>query len=265
MAAGKPAKAPRAGESLYAAYEQGHADWLRSRRRGILLSAVWWVPGLVLVGIIAGTLTRLPAFGVIIIVLGVVGVLDAAFRRPERLLTVKSRASAEAATGRLLRGVEIRGGASVLHDRLVTGVAEPFRIEHLVISPRGAFLIDSKQWTGHGVSLIGRDLYVDKVDQGESFKKLVDRAKVVGELLTNAAAADEEVGIVTVVPVVAQYGAQFKATPKNLYNTVLLYPEQLPGLLRRPDLRWSPSATANLVTAAELLLVRTRPEIPTEA
>jgi Nuclease-related domain len=263
MAAAKVAKAPRAGESLYAAYEQGHADWLRRRRRSIFLSSVWWVPALGALAVVAGALTRFPAFGVIVFVLGVAGVFDVAFRRPDRLIVVKTRASAEAATGRLLRYVEIRGGARVLHDRMVTGTAEPFRIEHLVICPRGVFLVDSKQWAGHGVSLVGRDLYVDKVDQGAVFKQLVDRAKVLGELLTGAAAADEEVGVVTVVPVVAQHGAKFKATPMNLYNVVLLSPEQLPPLLRRPDLRWSASATQNLVSAAELLLIRNQPEVPT--
>jgi hypothetical protein len=260
MAAGRVAQAPRAGESLHATYEQRHADWIRRRRRGVWLSAVWWGPLLVAMAIGSGVLLKFPAFGVLFLVLSAAAVIDVAFCKPDALVLVKSRASAESATGRLLRYVEIRGGATVLHDRMVFGTAEPFEIEHLVVSPRGVFLIDSKQWTDRGVRLLGRDLYLDNDNQSPGFKKLAEQARTLGELLTGAAGTDEEVGVVTVVPVVAVHGDEIRSTPLNIHNVILLMPEQLPVVLRRPDLRWSPSAVGSIAAAAELLLIRKEPE-----
>jgi hypothetical protein len=260
MAAGRVAQAPRAGESLHATYEQRHADWIRRRRRGIWLSAVWWGPALVAAAIGVGSVLRFPAFGVIFLVLSAAAVIDVAFSRPDSLVLVKTRATAETATGRLLRHVEIRGGASVLHDRMLTGAADPFAVEHLVVSPRGIFLVDTKQWAGHSVRLLGRDLFLDNVDQGAVFKQLAEHARVLGETLTAAAGADEEVGVVTVTPLLALHGTEIRATPLTIHNVVLLTPEQLPGILRRPDLRWSPSAVNSLTAAAELLLIRKDPE-----
>ena len=251
--------APRAGQSLHAVYNQRHDAWISQRRRTAALSALWWVPAIVAVGLLVGAMTHFAAFGLIVVVLGVWCVLDVLFRKPDRLVRVRERAAAESGTGKVLRAVEIRGGASVLHDRLLTAVADPFEVEHLVMSPRGVFMIDSKQWHGHAVRLVGADMYVNHATQEPMFKALVEHARILGEALTRAAARDEEVGVVSVTPVLAVHADDMHGTPRSMQGVIVVIPPQLPGTLRSPDVRWSPQAVASLIEAADLLLIRKDP------
>ena len=246
---------PRAGQSLQAAYTQRYGAWISARRRTAGLSALWWGPAIVAVSILAGVTTRYPLFGLLYFVLATAAVVDVLFRRPDSLVRVKERAAAESETGKALRGVEIRGKATVLHDRMLTGTGNPFEVEHLVLSPRGAFLIDTKQWHGRSVRMFGPDMYVDHADQAPMFKQLVEHARILGEALSDAAGHDEEVGIVTVLPVVAVHTDELPGTPRNMSGVTVVIPDQLPSLLRSPDLRWSPAAVDSLATAANSLLV----------
>jgi Nuclease-related domain len=251
--------APRAGQSLHAAYAMRNDAWISQRRRVVALSAVWWVPAIVALGAVVGAGTRIPMFGVIFIVLAIWAVLDVAFRKPDRLVRVRERAAAESGTGKFLRAIEIRGGAKVLHDRLLTAVADPFEAEHVVISPRGVFLIDSKQWRGQAVRVVGAMMYVDHADQSPMFKQLVEHARVLGESLTTAAARDEEVGVVSVTPVLAVHADDLHGTPRNMQGVIVVTPPQLAETLRAADVRWSPRAVASLSEAADLLLIRKDP------
>lgn len=244
---------PRAGQSLHAAYTQQYSAWLATRRRAASLSALWWGPLIAAVAIIAGVTTRFPFFGILYFVLATAAVVDVLFRRPDKLVKIRARAAAESDTGKALRAIQIRGQATVLHDRVLTGTADPFEVEHLVLSPRGAFLIDTEQWGG--VKFLGNKLYVGHDDQEPLFEKLVKRARVLGEVLTAAAAQDEEVGVVTVQPVIAVHADELKGTPRNMRGVTIVIPPQLGPMLRSPDVRWSPSAVQNLAAAAELLLV----------
>lgn len=246
---------PRAGQSLHTLYSRRHEEWVAARRRATLVFALWWAPAIVLVGVLAGVATHFPAFGLLLIVLSFAAVLDVAVRRPTSLLLVRERAVAESNTGRALRLVEIRGGATVLHDRMMAGVVNPFEVEHLVVSPRGIFLIDTKHWQG-GIKMLGADLYLGHSDQAPLFKQLVERARIVGERLTDAASRDEEVGVVTVTPVLAIHADGLSGTPRKMQGVVVVTPSQLTSLLRAPDLRWSSGATAHLTEAAQSLLVR---------
>jgi hypothetical protein len=246
---------PRAGQSLQAAYSQRYGAWMAARRRSAALSALWWGPAIVAVSLVAGVSTHFPVFGLIYFVLATAAVVDVFFRRPDALVRVKSRAHAESETGRQLHGVEIRGRATVLHDRMLTRTDRPFEVEHLVISPRGAFLIDSKQWHGRSIRMFGRDLYLDHVDQGPMFDGLVANARALGEALTAAAGHDEEVGIVTVQPVLAVHADSLPGLPRNMQGVTLVNPQQLAPMLRSPDVRWSGSAVDSLVKAADELLI----------
>jgi hypothetical protein len=246
---------PRAGESLQAAYSQRYSAWISNRRRSAALSALWWGPAIAAVSIVAGYSTHLPAFGVLFFVLAMAAVLDVLFRKPDALVRVRSRAAAESETGKALRALEIRGRASVLHDRMLTRVAEPFEIEHLVLSPRGAFLIDSKQWQNRDVRMFGMKIFVDHEDRAPMFRQLVERARVLGAALTEAAAHDEEVGIVTVQPVLAVHIEKLPGTPRNMLGVTVVTPPQLASTLRSPDVRWSVSAVQSLTEAANSLLV----------
>ena len=87
------------------------------------------------------------------------------------------------------------------------------------------------------------------------FKRLVEQARALGEALTEAAALDEEVGIVTVQPVLAVHMEKLAGTPRNMLGVTVVTPEQLAPMLRSPDARWSASAVESLVQAANRLLV----------
>ncbi|HEV2345577.1 MAG TPA: nuclease-related domain-containing protein [Actinocrinis sp.] len=244
---------PRAGQSLQAAYTQRYGAFLAARRRAAGLSALWWGPTLGAVAILAGVSTHFPVFGLVLFVLATAAVLDVLFRRPDSLVKVKARASAESATGKELHAVEIRGRATVLHDRMFRATADPFEVEHLVLSPRGAFLIDTKQWGG--IKMLGTSLYVGHADQESLFEAMAKRARALAEALTEASAHDEEVGIVTIHPVIAVGAEQLKGTPRTMRGVTIVTLPQLAPMMRSPDLRWSPSAVDTLSAAAELLLV----------
>jgi nuclease-like protein len=244
---------PRAGQSLEAAYTQRYNAWIAARRRGAALSALWWGPAFAAIAIVAGVSTRYPFFGVLYFVLATAAVLDVFFRRPDSLVGIKARAEAESDTGKALRAVQHRGQAAVLHDRILTGVADPFEVEHLVISPRGAFLIETKRWGD--AKMLGTKFYVGHDNQEPVFKKLAEHARVLGEVLTAAAAHDEEVGIVTVQPVIAVHTEELPGTPRNMLGVTVVIPPQLAPMLRSPDARWSATAVRSLAEAAELRLV----------
>lgn len=244
---------PRAGQSLEAAYTQRYSAWIAARRRAAGLSALWWGPAIAALAIVAGVSTRYPFFGVLYFVLATAAALDVLFRRPDSLIAIQARAAAESDTGKSLRAIEIRGQAAVLHDRVLTSAGEPFEVEHLVISPRGAFLIETKRWGG--VKILGTTFYVGHDDQAEVFKQLVDRARILGEALTAAAGQHEEVGIVTVQPILTVHTDELPGTPRNMLGVTVVIPSQLAPTLRSPDPRYSSSAVKALREAAELLLV----------
>lgn len=245
----------QAGASLRVQYEDGRRRWAARQRRSVWLSALWWGPAAVLLGLLAGIGTRYALFGLLVTGLVIAAVIDVGFRHPQSLDRLKDRADAEAGTARELRYLQIRGGARNLHDRFYASTSgESFEVEHLVISPRGIFLIDSKQWHGFDVRLLGRDLFVNHVKQDEAMARMQANAALLGDALTEAAGADEEVGVVDVTSVLSVHADGITGTPRVMYGVIVVRPEQLPELLRSAYPRWSASATANIAAAAESLL-----------
>lgn len=243
------------GTSLRAEYEDGRRAFAAGRRRAVWLSSVWWGPAAVLLGVLAGVATRFALFGLLVAVAALAAVIDVGFRRPERLERLKARADAESGTGRRLHLLQVRGGTRTLHDRrYAAGQAEPFDVEHLVIGPRGVYLVDSKQWHGFDVRMLGTELWVNHVHQAEALKAMVAHAGALAEALTAAAAGDEEVGVVSVTPVFSVHADKLEGTPRVMGGVIVVRPEQLPEMLRSADLRWSPSAAGHLLDAAEYLL-----------
>ncbi|HEV2640578.1 MAG TPA: nuclease-related domain-containing protein [Actinocrinis sp.] len=253
---------PAAGESLHQTFQVRRREWRAQRRRTFLLGAVWWGPGLVLAGIAAGASTRFPAFGLLVTVLGFAAAVNVGLNRPRSLVAIQERATAETATGRILRAVEIRGGAKVLHDRVLTGSAGSFEIEHVVISPRGVFLVDTKLWEGKSVRIFGATMFVDLHDQADMLKEFEERARILGEALTAEAAAHDEVSVVTVTPILAVHHEHLPGTPRVMGGVVVLLPPQLPVVLRGAHMRWQASGVAALIAAAERILVRKSPPQP---
>jgi hypothetical protein len=244
----------QAGASLRAEYEDGRRQWAARRRRAVFLSALWWAPGAVALGLLAGIGTHFALFGLLITVLALAAVIDVAFQRPASLDRIRDRANAESSTARTLGLLKVRGGGHTLNDRFFGAGGEPFEVEHLVVSPRGVFLVDSKQWHGFDVRLLGTQLYVNHVDQFSALKEMVAHAQALGEALTAAAGANEEVGVVTVTSVLAVHADNLSGTPRVMGGVIVVRPEQLLSVLRGPDLRWSPGAARHLMDAAEYLL-----------
>jgi hypothetical protein len=245
----------QAGTSLRTEYEDGLRQFAAKRRRAVWLSAIWWGPAAVLLGVLGGLGTRFGLFGLLVAVLGWAAVIDVGFRRPERLDRLKARADAESGTARTLRLLQLRGGARTLHDRFfAVADTDPFDVEHLVVSPRGVYLIDSKQWHGFDVRMLGTELWVNHVHQAKALAALVANAAALGEALGAAAAGDEEVGVVTVTPVLSVHAEKLTGTPRVMGGVIVVRPEQLPEVLRSADLRWSVAAAGHIADAAELLL-----------
>jgi hypothetical protein len=221
----------------------------------VWLSALWWGPAAVLLGLLGGLGTRYALFGLLVFVLAVAAVIDVGFRRPSSLDRIRDRAAAEAGTAKVLRLYQVRGGGRTLHDRVFAGPdAEPFDIEHLVIGSHGVYLIDSKQWHGFDVRLLGASLFVNHVDQTEAFVQLKAHAGAIGEALGRIAGADEEVGVVSVTPVLAVHADNLTGTPRVIGDVIVMRPEQLAEVLRTADLRWSRTAAEHIAEAAEYLL-----------
>jgi len=243
-----------AGSSLRSTYEDGRRQWAARRRRAVFLSALWWAPAAVAFGLLAGIGTHFAFFGVLVTLLALAAVMDVAFQRPESLDRIKARAAAESSTARTLEMLKVRGGGHIVNDRYFGASADPFEIEHLVVTPRGVFLIDSKEWHGFDVRLLGTELYVNHVHQGSALKEMVGHAQTLGEALSVAAAGDEEVGVVGVSCVLAVHADGLTGTPRVMGGVIVVRPEQLLAVLRAPDLRWSARATGHVANAAEALL-----------
>jgi len=245
----------QAGTSLRAVYEDNRRQWAARQRRSVWLSAVWWGPAAVLFGVLAGVGTRYTLFGLLIAVLVIAAVIDVGFRHPQSLDRLKARADAESGTARALHLLQVRGGARTLHDRRFAAASgESFEVEHLVVSPRGLFMIDSKQWHGFDVRLLGLELFVNHVDQAPALARMRANATELGKALAEAAGADEEVGVVDVTSVISVHADGITGTPRVMSGVIVVRPEQLPELLRSADLRWSPSATEHIAAAAAALL-----------
>lgn len=255
MARGAGRQPHQAGTSLRASYEDNRRQWAARQRRSVWLSAVWWGPAAVLFGVLAGVGTRYALFGLLIAVLVIAAVIDVGFRHPSSLDRIKARAAAESGTARALNLLQVRGGARTLHDRRFAALSgEAFEVEHLVVSPRGVFLVDSKQWHGFDVRLLGLELFVNHVDQGPAMAKMRADAAELGKALTDAAGANDEVGVVDVTSVLSVHADGITGTPRVMYGVIVVRPEQLTELLRSSYPRWSASATEHLATVAEALL-----------
>jgi hypothetical protein len=115
-------------------------------------------------------------------------------------------------------------------------------------------MIDTKQWNGFDVRLLGLDLFVNHVKQDEAFTQMRANAAQLGKALAEAAGTNEEVGVVDVTSVVSVHADGITGTPRVIYGVIVVRPEQLNEVLRTSALRWSYSATESLVAAAEGLL-----------
>jgi hypothetical protein len=122
--------------------------------------------------------------------------------------------------------------------------------------------VETKQWEGKSVRMFGTTMFVNNVDQAGLFKELTERSRILGQALTEAAADNDEVGVVTVNPLVAVHHEHLPGTPRQMLGVIVLLPAQLPAVLRAAYPRWQPSTVQSLVTAAELMLVRKSPPDP---
>jgi Nuclease-related domain len=245
----------QAGASLRVQYEDNKRQWAARQRRSVWLSALWWGPAAVLFGLLAGIGTKYALFGLLVTGLVIAAAIDIGFRHPQSLDRLKDRADAEAGTARELRLLQLRGGARSLHDRFyATTSGTSFEVEHLVVTPRGVFLVDSKQWHGFDVRLLGLDLFVNHVKQDEAMAAMRANAAELGKALTDAAAGNVEVGVVDVTSVLSVHADGITGTPRVVYGVIVVRPEQLPELLRSAYPRWSAATTEYLAAVAESLL-----------
>jgi hypothetical protein len=132
------------GRSALAAYRHRRAEELADWARTL----AWRAPLVAAAGLVAYVLTTqvgLPQGGLAGLVVAALVGWRLRFRVSEQALTWQRGAHGERHTARLLDRLT-RDGFVVFHDLAVPD--SDANVDHLVIGPTGAFVIDSKQWTG---------------------------------------------------------------------------------------------------------------------
>jgi hypothetical protein len=116
------------------------ATWMRS--------LAWRAPLVAAAGLVIFVLAAqagLPHAGLVGLALAALVGWRLRFRSSEQVQAWRRGAQGERRTARLLDRL-VRDGYVVFHDLAVPD--SPANVDHLVIGPSGAFVIDSKQWTG---------------------------------------------------------------------------------------------------------------------
>jgi hypothetical protein len=132
------------GRSALAAYRRRRAEELTVWAR----SLAWRAPLVAAAGLIVQVLAiqaGLPYRGLVGLALAALVSWRLRFRPSEQARTWQRGAHGERHTARLLDRLT-RDGYVVFHDLAIPD--SPANVDHLVIGPSGAFVIDSKQWTG---------------------------------------------------------------------------------------------------------------------
>ncbi len=156
-------------------------------------------------------------------------------------------AAGERDIGNLLDGLLVEGWIA-LHDRRVTG-SSPANLDHLVVGPAGAFVIDTKNWTGGRVRLDDRGMALAKWRKDDELHAV----KVQGDVL---AASVQQARPGTPVHAVLAFVQDMGIDRPTLHQSVVvLQRDQLIGWLRALP----PSLTPGEVVALLRELERRHP------
>jgi len=243
----------RAGRSAQAEYERRSAEWRNSRRQ----AAVRWGPAALLVAALGGwyltATTEFPLLGLIFTALVLGAVVDVLFRPPHVLRELRQAAAGERATGRLLAKAQ-RDGWAVLHDRRTRrGRVD---VEHLLVGPAGAFLLDSRNWASVKEPM--------RVQAGRFWIGRDDQSDLLAGLRSAAEAATRDIGDVLepgrlpgplgVDPMVVVHGARVAGSPRVLGGVAVVEASQLLRYLARAEQVWGPDQVRQVAAAAEQVL-----------
>lgn len=152
-------------------------------------------------------------------------------------------------TARLLD--PLRGlGWTVLHDRRVPGSAA--NVDHLVIGPNRAWLIDSKAWDGR-IKLLGDGrLWYGRTCLDNTIQLVRWAAARVEAVLAEAAPEDG----FALQAVICMHGARLPRSPLRWDGVVLTEAKDLFGLIARSDSMFPDAAAMLRASGADRLLRR---------
>jgi hypothetical protein len=226
----------RPGASAHAAYQARRAGELAGWLRGL----PWRLAVTLGAGAVAGLLT--PRLGLLV---GVAAAGAAGwavrFRTSPETRAWRRGATGERRTARLLSRLE-RHGWAVLHDLAVPGSRA--NIDHLAIGPGGAFVVDSKLYTGR-LRLAGDgSLWHGRYPLSPILRAVRFEADQAAQTLATPG--------VEVVPLVAVHGAQVPWGKLVVAGVPVVAARRLPELLRHLPAVLAPERVAALADTARV-------------
>jgi hypothetical protein len=168
------------GRSALAAYRHHRGEELAGWTR----SLAWRAPLVAAAALAGDVLTAqagLPQSGLVGLVVAALVGWRLRFRPSEQARTWQRGAHGERHTARLLDRLT-RDGFVVFHDLAVPGNTSA-NVDHLVISPSGVFVIDSKQWTGSVHQSVDGLVWHNHYPLDRTLETVRWEAKLVGRLL----------------------------------------------------------------------------------
>jgi hypothetical protein len=214
---GLPAPGGRPGASAMTQYRRRRAAELTAWFHAL----VWRVATVLAAGVGVGLLTArvVPALAVVAATVAAAGLGWALRFRPSPQTSAWRRgAVGERRTARLLGRLE-RHGWVVLHDLAVPGSRA--NIDHLVIGPGGAFVIDSKQYRGRLQLATDGALWHGRYPFAPALRAVSFEADQAAQVLA-----------INVVPVMAVHGAPVPWGRLTVDGVAVVSARHLPDLLR---------------------------------
>ena len=246
-----------AGRDARRRYRYASSRW---RRR--VLSRIWWILLVLLLAAIALPIVSGAALwvdlGIFVGALmgGIIALLDSP---PHRIESWRSGYEGERKTARALARLR-RSGCIVLHDlpdRHDTERRLGGNIDHVVVSPSGVFVLDTK-WLGGDVSIDGDVVRVQSRDDPEDCSEWPRLArKVRGIAVRLQEDILQETGVRFVQPVVV-FWSRFEAQLVNGNNIVFIDGERLAEWLAEQPASQSAEWVQRVATSVEAARPRER-------
>ncbi|MFI9332946.1 nuclease-related domain-containing protein [Kitasatospora sp. NPDC052868] len=212
-------------------------DAVRARQHA---RARWALPAAAVVGLVVAVLVGASGWLALVLVVLLVAVAARRVYRPAGNSWTKG-AEGERRTAQMLIPLQ-RDGWSALHDRAVPG--SKANVDHLLIGPAGAVMVDSKFWTSSKSRL--------RLDGGRLFYGRYDQTRTLQTAAWEAQQAARVLGV-PVRAIVAVHGATVPGGVLMLEGVTVVPAKRVPHIVRNfaPMPGFDPYRVQQLVALAE--------------